>query len=465
MSLEQHQDISKYVVAQSNDLIEAHYSSELTTNAHKVARLVLSLINPDDKDVRCYTIPIKALKQYLGVSSNAFYQRLKETAQRLNKSPIEIKQPNGKLTLAYFISGYEIDPAKGTVKFEISSLLKPFLLDLKKNYTSYLLLHIPKLKSGYSIRLYELLHQYRKIGRRRFELSDLQKKVGSKYEFYGDFKRKVIKQAQKDLKKHTDINFVFDEIKTGRKVTALQFVIFGNKPTEQDTNQLSFLDDVQLETPNEQPAFSNEIIALLNEIGINEQSISKYFAKGFEIIKDKDNRIKATQRCQSLNAYYLEKIQLAKVSKPQSNPTGFLIKALQENWVNNNSIKEKNKKDAAANTRKAHQKIKQLKRQLANLEKEHKKAFTCVINPLLSNKDTLEKAFSAIQLEDSTKTYKILKPSLTAIENYNDSPVCRSHFHIYFEDKYPNLFVKVNQLYADMKKTKNEVERLENIYS
>lgn len=465
MVKEQHQDISKYVVSQSNNLIEAHYSSELTTNAHKVARLILSLISPDDKDIRCYTLPMKALKQYLGVSSNAFYQRLKETAQRLNKSPIEIKQPNGKLTLAYFISGYEIDPANGTVKFEISSLLKPFLLDLKRNYTSYLLLHIPKLRSGYSIRIYELLHQYRKIGRRKFELDDLQKKVGSDYEFYGDFKRKVIKQAQKDLKKHTDINFVFDEIKTGRKVTSIQFIIFGNTPTEQKDNQLSFLDDVQLETPTEQPALSKEIVALLNEISINEQSISKYFAKDFEVIKDETNRKKAVERCQTLNAYYLEKVLLTKNSKLKSNPTGFLIKALQEDWVSNNALSARKKKDNAATARKAHQKIKQLKRQIAKLEKEHKEAFTSIINTLLSNEKILKDAFSAIQLEDNTKTYKILKPNLSAIENYKDSPVCRSHFHIYFEDKYPNLFVKVNQLYADMKKMRNELERLDNIYS
>ena len=223
----------KFVVVQSNDLIEALYSPALTARAHKVARLIFSLISPEDRDLKLYTITIEALKQYLGykpdVTWGRFNDDLRDIADRLNKEPIVIKSTDNILT-AYLIAGFVIDYKKGLVTFEIPLLLKPFLLELKKNFTIYPLLYIPKLKSSYSIRLYELLYQYKTIGNRTFELDDLQRKVGSDYELYGDFKRKVLSIAQRDLEEHTDIRFDYTEVKVVRKVHAIKFKIISNKP-------------------------------------------------------------------------------------------------------------------------------------------------------------------------------------------------------------------------------------------
>ena len=223
----------KFVVVQSNDLIEALYSPALTARAHKVARLIFSLISPEDRDLKLYTITIEALKQYLGYKPDVMWGRfnddLRDIADRLNKEPIVIKSTDNILT-AYLIAGFVIDYKKGLVTFEIPLLLKPFLLELKKNFTIYPLLYIPKLKSSYSIRLYELLYQYKTIGNRTFELDDLQRKVGSDYELYGDFKRKVLSIAQRDLEEHTDIRFDYTEVKVVRKVHAIKFKIISNKP-------------------------------------------------------------------------------------------------------------------------------------------------------------------------------------------------------------------------------------------
>ena len=120
-------ETNKFVVVQSNELIEASYSPELTTRAHKVARLILSLISPDDKDLKLYTVPISTLKDFLGYKENTswgnFYPEMKDIADRLNKEPIVIKTQD-KVTTAYFIAGYEMDSAARTVTFEVSLLLK-----------------------------------------------------------------------------------------------------------------------------------------------------------------------------------------------------------------------------------------------------------------------------------------------------------------------------------------------------
>ncbi|NGY80989.1 replication initiation protein [Bacillus megaterium] len=47
----------------------------------------------------------------------------------------------------------------------------------------------------------------------------------TKYKQYGHFKSKVLAVAQKEINNKTDIHFEFVEIKTGRKVTSIEFII------------------------------------------------------------------------------------------------------------------------------------------------------------------------------------------------------------------------------------------------
>lgn len=58
------------------------------------------------------------------------------------------------------------------------------------------------LSSIYSVRMYELLKQYEKIGKRWFKLEDLRLILGmnqGEYPLYANFKQKVILKAQRDL--------------------------------------------------------------------------------------------------------------------------------------------------------------------------------------------------------------------------------------------------------------------------
>ncbi|MBF0556161.1 MAG: RepB family plasmid replication initiator protein, partial [Nitrospirae bacterium] len=91
-----------------------------------------------------------------------------------------------------------------------------------------------------SIRLYELLIQYWRLGERRFEVEELRKILGitdSEYPLYANFKQRVILTAQAELAKSTDLSFTFKEIKTGRKVTGIEFTITvkAPEPTEAKT--------------------------------------------------------------------------------------------------------------------------------------------------------------------------------------------------------------------------------------
>ena len=64
-----------------------------------------------------------------------------------------------------------------------------------------------------------------------FYLNDLRKLLGAEdiYPAYGNFKQRVLMPAQKELKNKTDISFNLEEIKSGRRVKKVKFIIHSVK--------------------------------------------------------------------------------------------------------------------------------------------------------------------------------------------------------------------------------------------
>ena len=87
------------------------------------------------------------------------------------------------------------------------------------------------MNSSYSKRMYLLLKEYNKIGIRTFNVEELQEilKVPKSYTVkYSDFKKKVLKRAEIDINKHTDLEVSFTERKRGKKVIEISYIIKKN---------------------------------------------------------------------------------------------------------------------------------------------------------------------------------------------------------------------------------------------
>jgi plasmid replication initiation protein len=118
------------------------------------------------------------------------------------------------------------------VELEFSDKLKPYLLQLKERFTKYHLDSVLKLKSFYSIRLYELLKQWETLKTRTVEVQELRNAFGipdDKYKQYGHLKKKVLLLAQKEINEKTEVFFEFTEVKKGRKIVMLKFDIKANQ--------------------------------------------------------------------------------------------------------------------------------------------------------------------------------------------------------------------------------------------
>jgi len=215
-------------ITKANALIEARY--KLTLQEQRLILAYISLLSPEDEDFPTVEIRVKDLIQLLELEDHDYYDKIKETLEKLRSRVLKIRKPDGYLITGW-ISSAEYFDKEGKIELTLDPKLKPYLLKLREAFTTYTLRNILKLRSSYAIRLYELLKQYQGIGRRRVTIEELRRLLGiepHEYAKYNDFKRRVILQAQRELKEKTDIYFDFREIKRGRKVVELEFTILEN---------------------------------------------------------------------------------------------------------------------------------------------------------------------------------------------------------------------------------------------
>jgi plasmid replication initiation protein len=96
-------------------------------------------------------------------------------------------------------------------------------------FTSYLLEQTAELNSVYSIRLYELLIQWRSIGNTPvIEINQFREQLGvgvNEYERMHNFKARVLDLAVNEINKHTDILVSYEQRKAGRTVTGFTFTL------------------------------------------------------------------------------------------------------------------------------------------------------------------------------------------------------------------------------------------------
>ena len=138
-------------VTKSNVLIEANY--KLTVTEQKVILYLVSQINKDDDDFKMYSLPIQHFYELLGYRGSPKYSEMREITKNLMRKILEIKEGK-KLKQMSWISYVEYDEHSGRVSLSFDPRLKPYLLQLKKEFTTYRLKNVMELKSSYSIRIY-----------------------------------------------------------------------------------------------------------------------------------------------------------------------------------------------------------------------------------------------------------------------------------------------------------------------
>lgn len=301
------QNVNNNWVYQSNRLVEASYT--LTVVEQKLIRLLASMINKDDKDIKEYEFKTKDLIKVLNTSDSRFYRDIDNITDLLMQRIIKIKNED----TSEFIKYHWVDTAKysrGVLKLKINKDLKPFYLGLDW-YTKYQLRNIMQFKSTYSFRLYELFKQYEGIGHRTITINGLRNSLNinkNQYPKYANLKQKVINVAVKEINANTDLLIAYNEIKEVRKIVSVKFIIRKKDKAQSEVAATSIV-----------PIFFND-----NNIDLVRQVIKQELTD-LEVHKILDA---ANLDIEKIKEKYAIISKLNKIN----NIVGAMITALKEDW-------------------------------------------------------------------------------------------------------------------------------------
>lgn len=214
---------SKHRVRMNNKLIEATYKIEL-----REKKMMLGMLNQVIRrgDQEEYSINIRETAEITGLNEKSLYRDIKEVMRSLDELKFKIEDDENEILRAIF-PFQDYDYEQGLLNFSLSRRFKAYVLQHKEDYTKYFLRNVRRMRSVYSIRLYELLKQYEPGGAqaRRFEISKLQEKLQCSYGRFNDFKKYVVEKAITEINSHSDITTSYFLEKKGRSNHWITFTI------------------------------------------------------------------------------------------------------------------------------------------------------------------------------------------------------------------------------------------------
>ena len=209
---------------QSHIIVNARYA--LSRAEIDIVLTLLTSISKEDEDFKNYKFTIGELEEKTGRKWNS--KQLKDTVKSLMTKPLELPTEDSDWEIVNWFSYFKYEKHLITCRFD--KRLKPYLLEIIGARILADFRHILPMKSSYSKRMYLLLKQYNKIGSRTFEVEHLQDilKVPNSHKLYSNFKMKVLKRAEEDINKFTDLEVKLSERKRARKVVEVTYSIKKN---------------------------------------------------------------------------------------------------------------------------------------------------------------------------------------------------------------------------------------------
>ena len=230
-------------VVKANDLIQkSRYN--LSLQQQKIILYVISMITPYDDEFKLYEFSIQEFCRVCGIDTEngKNYKGLKAAILDIMNQTKWFTIEGVQTTLRWIDKAY-INQGDGTIKIRMDDDMKPFLLQLKENFTSYELIWTLHFKSKYTIRLYELIksihfHELEEYTR-EFTIEELRRLLDAEtYTAWINLRQRVLEPAIKEINEFSDKNIVMTPVKRRRAVERVKFSI-----TSKDTLEAAEIRD------------------------------------------------------------------------------------------------------------------------------------------------------------------------------------------------------------------------------
>ena len=217
---------SDRLITQDNELIEACYKMDL--NEKRLLNLGASKINPmgsypDANKPFRFEVTAKEWKAVYGDENS--WRAIKRTADNLLKRQIILHPKTGVVEKLNWFDSVKYYANEGRIEAQFTRSVQVRLAGMIEQFTKINLLSVNKLRSFYSVRLYELLSQFNATGYRIISVEDFRYAMDSvkTYPQTKDLKRRVLMPAIREINRQSDMDCSVKDVRDGRLITHFEF--------------------------------------------------------------------------------------------------------------------------------------------------------------------------------------------------------------------------------------------------
>ncbi len=313
------QQSNPVMVRQSNRFVTAKYHTSLIGNQLIALSLTKLQTQAGVSQMFAKLYPAE-IRRVMGKASGSknLYKQLSKASRELAGNVITIEDGQGNFRTFNLITN--VDYENGVLSITYNREMTPYITRLTSNYSQFELGILMSFSSNASFRLYQVLHKefYRLRDAEsgfisvRYGLNELKVMLGlvntdapyirqaiesgmswddivektakqedRQYDRFTDFRNRVLKVAQAEMKEKTDIRFEYTVEKGAHgKIRSLQFIVFPNNPAEEERKKVSARLDAIEEVSPEYAAKAELGIApfLANDSNFREKQIASDFA-------------------------------------------------------------------------------------------------------------------------------------------------------------------------------------------
>lgn len=236
--------MSKELVVKTNRLNQAFQTLSLS-EFHIVQLAIVDARHTGTGLSTDTPLRIDALRyaEIFGTTRQNAYQRMKEAEDSLFNRRFSFFDEDGKLVKSRWIQQVKYLDDEGAIElvFTLAVVQGISKIDgIKDFFTQYLLSQTAQLNSTYSARLYELLIQWKAVGKTPvFELGTFREQLGigvNEYRRMDHFKTRVLDLAITEISDKTDIEASYLQHKKGRSISGFSFS-FKQKKSKNTSNE------------------------------------------------------------------------------------------------------------------------------------------------------------------------------------------------------------------------------------
>lgn len=216
--------------------IEVRHHNAITTARYEYSELqldiflyLLSILRKDKPD-GVYEIVVKDLSAATGKEYK--YAYLRKATEEMGSRMFEVSTPK-RLEQLWMFQRVAYVLGEGRIEVEFANPIKPYLFDLKDNFTSFQLYAALRLGSKYAKRIYAICSQWKDKGQTQtFSLDELKKmlhllddKGNEQYKPLSMFRKFVLDESVKQINQRTDLQIDYTLQKRGRSFQNITFTV------------------------------------------------------------------------------------------------------------------------------------------------------------------------------------------------------------------------------------------------